>query len=337
MKFCTHAALQKEEPLRLIFLILILFPFHLSAEILRTNPDHSEILFQIPYLKLSEVTGRFKDFSGELVLNEKDIPSKVKINIDSDSIDTGNKLRDSHLKGFDFLDSKAHPLIRFESDEIIPFEKSFTAVGVLSFLGKSRPLKIQFTLSEVLTDTWSKKSRFAKFDLKLSRKELGLKWNKTLPENEFLLGDEVHVWGSLQLQLAGELTHPTKHMIPDTPYAREREKVLRGEKPVSEISASGSSVSTPTQSLEAKSPELVLEKNIETASERSLLWWISFCILGLMGFFSTIIISVAFKRWVHQRTRVDHSETGVLGLLSDVFVIVVVFIYALSLWEVGWG
>lgn len=321
--------------MRLFILFLILFNSSWASENWRTNQDHSEILFQIPYLKLSEVTGRFEKFSGLMILDGGK-PTEVKLSIDADSLNTGNKLRDSHLKGEDFLKSRQFPEIVFVAQEIKSQGEGFEASGRLSFIGKSHPLKIQFSLSNEVSDTWSKKSRFVKFNFILSRKELGLEWNKTLPGEEFLLGDKIRIWGSLQLQPIGQLTHSTKHMIPDTPYAREREKILRGEKAESDFSSSR------TNKLPETSPaELPLvQKSAQSGakdSRDSVLWWVAFGVLGLLGFFSTIIISVAFKKWIHQRTKKNHSETGPLGLLSDLFVILIVFIYAVSLWEVGWG
>lgn len=336
MKICTSDTSQKGEILYLIFLLLILGPLNLKAEVLRTNPDHSEILFEIPYLKLSEVTGRFRKFTGELELTEGR-PTKVVIAIDADSIDTGNTLRDNHLKGYDFFNSKTHPSNRFDSEKIITLNNKFRAHGKLLFLGGLKPLDIDFSLSEEVIDTWGKMSRFVKFDVSLNRNELGLKWNKTLPGDEFLLGDAIRVWGSFQLQPKGKLTHSTKHMIPDTLYAREREKILRGEKKTSRFSLDGGSVApslpeaeTPKASMKEISPEQVDPRS-------RILWQLAFGVLGLMGFFATILIGFQFKKWIHQRTLENHSETGPVGLLTDLFIILIVFIYAVSLWEVGWG
>ena len=324
--------------MKLLFSLLVLFSFSLSAETLRTNPDHSEILFQIPYLKLSDVTGRFKKFSGALELSEKGMPQRLEFQIQANSLDTGNKLRDSHLRGQDFLATQDHPLIRFESQKITSSKSQFFASGTLTFLGKSHPLEVFFDLSEVVTDTWSKKSRFAKFDFSLSRKKLGLDWNKTLPGEDFLLGDKIRVWGSLQLQPGGAMTHPTKHMIPDTPYAREREKILRGEKTESEFSSStGKTLEVPKTPSVKEMTTKVSGSSFQEDPRGRALWWFAFGVLGLMGFFSTIIIGIAFKKWLHKRTIKNHSETSPLGLLSDLVIILVVFIYAVSLWEVGWG
>lgn len=321
----------------LIILLFIFSPFNLSAEVLKTNPDHSEIFFQIPYLKISEVTGRFKSFTGKLETDSEGKPKSVFISIKASSLDTGNKLRDSHLTGHDFLYAKKYPEIQFQSQDISPLKDKYEARGTLSFMEKTFPLNIFFSLSEKVTDTWGKKSRFAKFDFQLDRNELGLTWNKTLPGESYLLGDKIHVWGNFQLQPAGSLTHSTKHMIPDTLYAREREKILRGEKEASDFPLAVGSGKAPEPKAEKKN-RVASESERSTVDPRSnLVWQVAFGILGMMGFVSTIFMGIFFKKWIHQKTQENHSETGALGLLTDFFIILIVFIYAVSLWEVGWG
>jgi polyisoprenoid-binding protein YceI len=82
--------------IQLLFL-LILFPKISFAQEWKINSDHSEIFFRVPYLNISEVTGRFNSFSGSAELGEKEA-KHVFLQIYSSAIDTGNRLRDGHLK-----------------------------------------------------------------------------------------------------------------------------------------------------------------------------------------------------------------------------------------------
>ncbi len=95
------------------------------------NEDHSEVFFSVPYLKISEVTGRFQRFKGELTLNNNNGPIHLILSIDVDSIETGNKMRDGHLKGNDFLQKARYPKITFSSRSIIQTkDQSFVANGM---------------------------------------------------------------------------------------------------------------------------------------------------------------------------------------------------------------
>src|SRR5205085_6364488 len=68
-------------------------------------------------LGVSELTGRFQEFSGSVTMNDKTEPVSVSLKINSGSIDTGHKMRDNHLKANDFLGTKEHSSIVFLRSE----------------------------------------------------------------------------------------------------------------------------------------------------------------------------------------------------------------------------
>src|SRR5690606_18454961 len=88
--------------------IFLFFLFSVSsfAATWVSNPDHSEILFQVPYMGVSEVTGRFNDFRAEVLMDEDGPKGPLTVTITSASIDTGNKMRDGHLRSNDFFQAK---------------------------------------------------------------------------------------------------------------------------------------------------------------------------------------------------------------------------------------
>ena len=63
---------------------------------------------------VNTVHGRFGDFSGIIVYDDKDITkSSVNVTIKSASVNTDNAQRDGHLKSPDFLDAQKFPEITF--------------------------------------------------------------------------------------------------------------------------------------------------------------------------------------------------------------------------------
>src|SRR5256885_13556983 len=68
------------------------------------DPSHSTIAVTGQHLGLSRIHGRFRSFSGELVIADPLGRATVDARIDADSIDTGNGQRDDHLRSADFLD-----------------------------------------------------------------------------------------------------------------------------------------------------------------------------------------------------------------------------------------
>ncbi len=196
------------------------------------NKDHSEIHFQVPYLNVSEVSGRLTKFNGQFLFDEKVLNlESITIKIETASIETGNKMRDGHLKGSDFLKSKEYPLISFTSSKITKnAEGKLVATGELSIKGVTKNTAIELELIDSVKDTWGYENRFVKFKSKISRKEFDINWNKTLDNEKYLVGDEITFWGTFQIQPLHGKTPSSKHMIPDTQYIRSREKLLRDQK-----------------------------------------------------------------------------------------------------------
>jgi polyisoprenoid-binding protein YceI len=79
------------------------------------DPERSSLEFRAPLLygKVGTVKGSFDRFRGTLDLAAR---PAIELAIAADSIDTGNRKRDEHLRSADFFDAAAHPEVRFESD-----------------------------------------------------------------------------------------------------------------------------------------------------------------------------------------------------------------------------
>jgi polyisoprenoid-binding protein YceI len=79
------------------------------------DPGYTTVEFEIRNLWF-KVKGRFREFEGQIVLDENDISrSSVNTTIKAGSIDTGNKNRDAHLLLRDFFDVEKFPEIEFRS------------------------------------------------------------------------------------------------------------------------------------------------------------------------------------------------------------------------------
>jgi polyisoprenoid-binding protein YceI len=82
------------------------------------DPGYTTVEFVVRNLWF-KVRGRFRDLEGQIVLDESDISrSSVKATIKVDSVETGNKRRDAHLKAADFFDVEKFPDIEFRSTSI---------------------------------------------------------------------------------------------------------------------------------------------------------------------------------------------------------------------------
>jgi polyisoprenoid-binding protein YceI len=82
------------------------------------DPAYTTVEFAIRNLWFY-VKGRFEDLEGFIVLDEEDISrSSVSATIKTDSIETGNKRRDAHLRSKEFFDIEKFPDIEFKSTTV---------------------------------------------------------------------------------------------------------------------------------------------------------------------------------------------------------------------------
>jgi polyisoprenoid-binding protein YceI len=320
-----------------IFIFFIIFSFPLFASTTWViNKDHSEIHFSLNYLKFAEVSGRFKKFQGRIDFNNSHEPTRLEIHIEAHSIDTGNEIRDGHLRGSEFLATKSSPTITYRSESFTKTKKNYyISEGHITLKNKTHPMMVEFSLSEIIKDTWEFSSQFANFQGKLKRADFNITWNKTLPKEEFLLGDEIKISGVFQIQPQGNSTPSSRHKIPDTSYIREREKLMRGE--VAKVQQNYKMTFEPQKSIQVEKPQPHLEPLKSTTGPKSTLWWSALFIMGLIGFLSSIMTSYFFKNHFSVKKGENYSENSLSGILSDGLAIIILMIYSYCFWIIGWS
>lgn len=181
-------------------------------------------------MNVSDLTGRFNDYQGSMDLSEKGEPLSMQVEIVSKSIDTGNKMRDGHLRDNDFLQSDYFPQITFKSESVRKIKPSYYRVkGPLTIKGKTKITEFDVNFSNRVKDTWGYENTFVKFTSLINRKDFNIVWNKTLDGQQFLVSDEIVVKGTFQMQPVTAKTPNSKHMIPDTDAIRERDLQRRKE------------------------------------------------------------------------------------------------------------
>jgi polyisoprenoid-binding protein YceI len=76
---------------------------------------------------LVHTAGRFGALSGHLHVEESCAAGALVI--ESSSIDTGNRLRDRHLRSRDFFDAKRHPHLRYEVHSVSDQDPGMARIG----------------------------------------------------------------------------------------------------------------------------------------------------------------------------------------------------------------
>jgi polyisoprenoid-binding protein YceI len=121
----------------------VLFVAGANAETFKVDPTHSSIIFKSKHLDTAYVFGRFNDFSGTAVVDPD--PSKMSFEYTAkvESIDTGNKKRDDHLRSPDFFSAKEFPQISFKSTSVKSAgEDKYEVTGDMTLHGVTKPITV---------------------------------------------------------------------------------------------------------------------------------------------------------------------------------------------------
>jgi polyisoprenoid-binding protein YceI len=94
---------------------------------------------------LVKTPGRFRSLSGDLVVEGTHAAGALVI--DSSSIDTGNRIRDRHLRSRDFFGVKRHPQLRYNAHSISRQDSGRARIeGELIVAGTRTSLPLDVTL-----------------------------------------------------------------------------------------------------------------------------------------------------------------------------------------------
>jgi len=172
-----------------------------SAETYTIDAGHSEVGFKIRHL-VSNVRGRFNEFSGTINMDPKNIQnSSVDFRIKAESIDTNQANRDKHLRAEDFFHVEKYPEITFKSDSVKPAGKDkYNVTGTLTMRGVSKKVTLPVTYTGEVKDPWGNVKAGFETSTTLNRKDYGIVWNQAVDNGGVILGDDVTIEINLETQ-----------------------------------------------------------------------------------------------------------------------------------------
>ena len=192
----------KKSLFALTLAVLLLFGQNASAaaRAWELDTDHSNVYFSIEHI-YAKVQGRFAAIAATVHFDPANLKeSRFDFEIKVDSIDTGIKQRDDHLRSADFFASSDHPLITFTSNAVTAAgEGVYQVAGTLTVKGKSRDLVLPLTLAGVKDHPTTPGKQVAGFNGRLSVDRLALGVGDGKFYKMGLLGKEVEVLVTLEL------------------------------------------------------------------------------------------------------------------------------------------
>ncbi|HUJ13720.1 MAG TPA: YceI family protein [Thermoanaerobaculia bacterium] len=181
------------------------------AETWEIDPAHTTIQFAVKHMMFTTVRGRFKSFSGSIEADVRNPNnSRVTVEIDAASIDTGVGDRDAHLKSADFLDVEHHPKITFRSKRVegaaAKEHDRFKVTGDLTIHGKTIEVTLDAEYEGRGKDPWGGERAGAHARTEIDRRQWGLQWNQALETGGVLVGNSVKI--ELEVQAVKKASVP---------------------------------------------------------------------------------------------------------------------------------
>ncbi|MEU1003627.1 MULTISPECIES: YceI family protein [Streptomyces] len=159
------------------------------------DPVHSSVAAVAQHLGISSVHGRFTEFSGAIEIAPDDVTkSRVEAVIRAASIDTGNGMRDGHLKSPDFLDVERFPEITFRSTGLTAAGSDrWTVHGELGMHGVVRPVDLDLAYLGTGPDPWGGTRAAFRATTELHREDFAMNYNQVLQAGIAAIGTTLKV------------------------------------------------------------------------------------------------------------------------------------------------
>jgi polyisoprenoid-binding protein YceI len=162
---------------------------------------HSYVGFTIKHMMVSKVRGRFTSFTAEFTTAANPLESTISATIDAGSIDTGNEIRDNHIRSADFFDAADHPSLTFSSTGIRFEDGEFLLDGSLSIRGVVKPVTL--TLDSPAFGPGANGGTKAGFSasVEIDRNDFGVSYNGPIPGGGTMIGDRVQITLDIEADL----------------------------------------------------------------------------------------------------------------------------------------
>jgi len=167
-----------------------------SSEQYRIDSAHAFVTFSIAHFVSGKARGSFKDVSGSILYDEKEIAkSSVEIVIKTASVNTNVEARDTHLRSPDFFDAVKYPEMTFRSRRIERDGDNYVAVGDLTIHGKTKEVSMPFKLGRPFKDPLpiGQKRLLIEASLIIDRRDFGITWSRVMDGGGLFVGNEVTI------------------------------------------------------------------------------------------------------------------------------------------------
>jgi polyisoprenoid-binding protein YceI len=165
------------------------------------DPHHTAVTFSAKHLGVATVRGHFNEITSDLDLDDANDPTtgRGSVTIQTASVDTGNQMRDGHIKGADFLDVEKYPTIVFAVKSIAKKGSDYEVTGDLTIKDVTKEITLDYEHNGSVVDPYGNTKVGGTLTGSINRSDWGLVWNVPLGSGGLLVGEKV------KLEIDGEL------------------------------------------------------------------------------------------------------------------------------------
>jgi len=164
---------------------------------------HSAIGFKVKHMGLIEIPGFFRDFTGTVNYDAKDVTkSTVEFTAKATSVDTGVANRDNHLRNKDFFEVEKYPDITFKSTKVEKKGKGLMLTGDFTMKGVTKSITFPFEIAGWLAANERSGAKMGIVaETTINRRDYGVNYGTNMPNGVPALSDNIKV--VLQIEANG--------------------------------------------------------------------------------------------------------------------------------------
>jgi polyisoprenoid-binding protein YceI len=167
------------------------------------DPDHSVAAFSVRHMMVANVHGQFNKIAGTIDFDPSDVSkTSIALEISVESIFTGIKKRDDHLRSQDFFDADKYPGITFQSTKAERTGFSNCKItGDLTMRGITCSVTIDVNFSGPVNSPFGETSMGFSGKFRVNREDFAIMWNEPMENGGVVVGKDIEVVMDLETDL----------------------------------------------------------------------------------------------------------------------------------------
>ena len=170
------------------------FSLPFEPTVWKLDKTHSNVIFSVSHLVVSDVEGRFNSFDGMMESSKPDFSdAKISFTVEVSSISTDNENRDNHLKSDDFFNAAKFSQMKFVSKSFEPLgNNKYKLTGDLTIRDITKPVVFDVTYGGMVNAMGGTHVGF-KAKTSIDRFDFNLKWDKTTEAGGLVVGKNIDI------------------------------------------------------------------------------------------------------------------------------------------------